>query len=283
MKLLIVGASSFIGFRFFRYLKEKKIYDVVGTYFKNKKDESFLKCDITNSKDVENVLKAVEPDVLLWLAGSKNLKECEASISFALSINTNPVLKCVDYLKKSNRKIHFIFFSTDYVFDGEKGNFTVTDMPNPKTNYGLSNLLAEKCITHSKINYSIIRTSAVMGKGGTFFDWLVDRLKRNEQVEMFSDIYFTPTLINFLIENIINIINNNLYGTFHICGSERLSRYELALILKSTSDKFKAQVVPANGTNNMKYFQKDLSMVQSKIVINNKTLKEYLKEEVLDD
>ena len=283
MKILIIGASSFIGFRLFQFFKDNNRYEVVGTCFQNKKDEIFLKCDITNREDIENTLKIVQPDVILWVAGSKNLKECEEHLEFAKKINTIPLQNCINYLEASEMKSHLIFFSTDYIFDGEKGNFTDLDIPNPKTNYGLSNFLAEKLLAKSHLNYSIIRTSAVMGKGGTFFDWLLTSLKKEENLEMFDDIYFSPTPINLLIENIVNIIDKHLYGTFNICGSEKLSRFEFATIVKTLSYEFKADLVPSIGTNQMQTFQKDLSMEQSKMVVNNKTFFEYLKEEVSND
>jgi dTDP-4-dehydrorhamnose reductase len=283
MKILIVGASSFIGFRLFQYFKNNNLFEVTGTYFQNQKDDSFFKCDITNKTDIENTLNIVQPDVILWIAGSKNLKECEASLEFAKTINTIPLQNCINYLKTTEKKPHLIFFSTDYIFNGEKGSFSDLDTPNPKTNYGLSNHLAENIIKNSCINYSIIRTSAVMGKGGTFFDWLLSSLQREDNLEMFNDIYFSPTPINFLIENVINIIDKSLYGTFNICGSDRLSRFEFASIVKTLSNEFKASLVPSIGTNKMQAFQKDLSMLQSKIILKNKTFFEYLEDEVSND
>jgi dTDP-4-dehydrorhamnose reductase len=122
-----------------------------------------------------------------------------------------------------------------------------------------------------------------MGKGGTFFDWLLSSLQREDSLEMFNDIYFSPTPINLLIENIIYIIDKHLYGIFNICGSDRLSRFEFASIVKTLGNEFRASLVPSIGTNKMQVFQKDLSMVQSTIVLNNQTLFEYLKEEVSND
>lgn len=283
MKILIVGASGFIGFRVFQFFKENNLYEAVGTYFHNKKDEAFLRCDITNIEDIENTLKVVRPNVILWIAGSKNLKECEASLEYAKQINTIPLQNCINYLETAEKKSHLIFFSTDYIFDGEKGSFSDLDTPNPRTNYGLSNHLAEKIIENSSTNYSIIRTSAVMGKGGTFFDWLLSSLQREDNLEMFNDIYFSPTPMNFLIENVINIIDKNLYGTFNICGGERLSRFEFASIIQKLNNDYKASLIPSIGRNKMQAFQNDLSMVQSTMVLNNKIFFEYLKEEVSND
>jgi dTDP-4-dehydrorhamnose reductase len=283
MRILIIGASSFIGFRFFQYFKENNLYEVVGTYFQNKKDDAFLKCDITNIEDVENTLNITRPDVILWVAGSKNLKKCEESFEYAKRVNTIPVQSCVKLIEAYEKKPHLIFFSTDYIFDGCKGNFTDLDIPNPRTNYGLSNYLAEKTIFNSSINYSIIRTSAVMGKGGTFFDWLLSSLKKEENLEMFNDIYFTPTPVNFLIENIANIIDQHLFGTFNISGSQRLSRFEFASIVKTLSNEFKANIVSCVGANKMQSFQSDLSLKQSLVAVNKKTFLKYLMEEVSSD
>jgi len=283
MKILIIGASGFIGLKVYEHLKKYSCYEILGTYFKNKKNESFIHLDISNKKQVEKILIEFKPEVIFWLAGSKNLKECEASLEFAQQSNTYPVQNCLKILKKNNLNTNFIFFSTDYVFNGIKGNFTDSDIPNPKTNYGLSNYLAEKSIISSGVKYTIIRTSAVMGEGGIFFNWLIKNLKKNDMIELFADIFFTPTPIELLNENVLNIIEQNILGIFHICGNQRLSRYEFAIVMKNFKSIFKATLIPSSGHENMSIFQTDLSLFPSKICIQKQPLEEYLREEIKND
>lgn len=285
MKILIVGASSFIGFRLFNFIQNNTQYDVVGTCFKNKKDDSFIFLDITDKFQLTKTFIEQKPDVIVWVAGSKNLKECEASIDFAKKINSTPIEQSIDILRLNNICAHFVFFSTDYIFDGEKGNFKDYDIPNPKTNYGRSKYYAEQFLLESNINYSIVRTSAVMGAGGTFFDWVVKELKNKKHIELFDDSFFTPTPINMLIEAIIILVKNKEFGTYNICGGSRLTRFEFVSLLKSLDKNFIANLIPVPTPKNMLHMQHDLSMDLSVLFGRFKAtnIEEYLKKELVFD
>lgn len=71
MKVLIVGASSFIGLRLFRHFLADARYGVAGTYYEHRKDEWLQHLDITDPVEMEQVLQMVQPDVVVWVAGTK--------------------------------------------------------------------------------------------------------------------------------------------------------------------------------------------------------------------
>ena len=282
MKVLIVGASSFIGFHIFNCISGKAEFEVKGTYLTNKLNSKFLYLDITEQKQIELVLKDFMPDVIVWVAGSKNLKQCESDLEYSKKINYYPIKDLIEIYEAYNLTSHLIFLSTDYVYDGGKGAYLDTDTPNPNTNYGLTNLLAENEIIKSNIDCSIIRTSAVMGKGGTFFDWIVGELSLNKSIDLLDNIYFSPTPIELLLENIIGFIKYRKTGIFNVCGKQRLSRYEFGVIVKKINDDFVANLTPTKSTKNMLYLQPDLSMIPSETNYGtiNKTLTEYLEKEI---
>jgi len=283
MKILIIGASSFIGNRLYNYLIDNGNFCVKGTYYKNKKKTNLVYLDITDKQLIKTILNDEKPNVVLWIAGSKNLKFCESDIENAKRLNTYPISSYIEISKELNLKEHFIYLSTDYIFDGKKGSFSDADIPNPNTNYGISNYLAEKYIQHSHLFFSIIRTSAVMGVGGTFFDWITKELKKKQDIELFDDTYFSPTAIMFLVKNIMYIINNKEYGTFNICNEEKINRYEFVLKLKDLDKKFIANVLPVSAKfKNIPYFQNNLTMVPSVITLHcrDRNLMSYLKGEL---
>jgi dTDP-4-dehydrorhamnose reductase len=102
-------------------------------------------------------------------------------------------------------------------------------------------------------------------------------------IELFADIFFTPTPIELLNENVLNIIEQNIFGIFHICGNQRLSRYEFAIVIKNFNSVFKATLIPSSGHENMHIFQTDLSLFPSKICIQKQSLEDYLREEIKND
>ena len=115
------------------------------------------------------------------------------------------------YTKKNN--IRFIYISTDYVFDGKKGNYSENDKPNPKSIYGKSKLSAEN-IVKSLNDYLIIRTS--------FFS-----RKKWKYKEAFVDQYTSRIQIEELISKINKIIFTKFSGLIHIAG-KRQSLYNIA-------------------------------------------------------
>ena len=273
MKVIIVGASSFIGFHLFQRLK--KIYNCVGTYFTNKRSEELIHLNILSKDELEKILLTHKPDIVLWIAGLKDVKLCEQDEKYAYSINTQPIIDYVSILDKQK----FIFISTNYVFDGVAGNYRDCDQPSPLTVYGKTIYLAEQTLLESTINYNIIRTSAVIGEGSIFYDWLKASLRNNSRISMF-DSYFTPTPIQLLIDGINFLINKDLYkNIIHICGELKITRYDFARTIQQLMNNNKTEIIRVK-TNNS-FTQNDLSLIQSKLCSSFQTLTslEYIQRE----
>lgn len=269
MKIAIIGASSFIGFRFFTHLRGQ--FDVVGTYFKHQKHQEMVRLDISQQTDVELFIKTYMPDTILWVAGSKDLTLTEDNLEYAYSVNTYPLSYLIWSIDKlDNYHPRVVFFSTDYVFDGVRGNYRHTDTPTPQTNYGISNQKAEYLLQHNYDNAIIIRTSAVMGKGGTFFDFLVSNLQTKEVLELYDDTIFTPTPMALLIQCVMDLLCGSYTNDIlHICGSSVYTRYSFGMqirqILQSQNPSSKlAQIIPVKSqVNKQRLFFPNLSLVSS--------------------
>lgn len=266
MKVLIVGASSFIGLRLFHHLLDDPALEVVGTYYEHCKDPRFVHLDIANPAELESTIQAVRPDTILWVAGTKNLKKCEEEPAYARKINTTPVEELVRILAGLALAPHLVFISTDYVFEGTRGRYSDTDAPNPRTHYGKSNLLAEHCLQQTPFDLSIVRTSAVMGRHGTFFEWVTTAMRQSQPIDLFDDVYFSPTPIGLLLKCLATIVENRMVGVFHVCGDERMSRYEFAVALQRRHPGlFAAPLVATHADAKQPLFQRDLSMIPSAI------------------
>ncbi len=283
MVIAIIGASGFIGNRIFHSLSIKNTFNLIGTFYKHKTSSEFIHLDVTSIEQIKQFLIRYRPSLIFWLAGSKNLNECENDIKYAYRINTQPIIDFYQIKKRINLDSRLVFFSTDYVFDGVKGNYKDNDVGNPKTNYGIANKLAEDAIRHGSNNDLIIRTSAAMGRGGQFFDWLTKSLVDDKEVKMFNDIFFSPTPIQLLSEATEYLINHRRSGIIHICGGLRLSRFEFAKILLGINKTFSATIVPISASNASNPFQNDLSLIKSNICekFQTKDFENYIREELL--
>lgn len=289
IKISIIGASSFIGYRLYRYLSNFDNFKVKGTYNLNKKDSNFDRVDITNKNNLKDYLIKEKPDFILWISGNKNIKECEKDYNCAYRINTRPIEDLVNIICNYKIDTEILFFSTNYVFEGTDGNYKDNDdRKNPKTNYGKTKLLAENILENSALDYKIIRTSAVMGRGGTFFDWLLKIINEEKIIKLYSNIYFSPTPMEFLNENIKYIITNYdkiKSKVIHLVGEKHLSRYEFGVKFVELLQKNKVKCYPQEANLESLLFQRDLSLIQSDFIRKNqkKNLWEYIKEEVKND
>jgi len=286
----IIGASGFIGNSMFNFFKTSlgNNFIVKGTCFPDKINDNYVFLDITQSKSLENYLGKNNDDFIILLAGTKDVARCQEDYGYAYRLNTRPVECIVESIAKVDLKTKVIFFSTDYVFDGEKGNYKDIDKPNPKTNYGKTNLLSEKILSNSGVDFKILRTSSVMGKGGTFFDWITKAIKSDKEIKLFSNAVFSPTPIRFLNEITKKLILN--YESLkekilHIAGEKKISRYELGLLLSSLVKTGKSRLIPESADFSNSSFQKDLSLIRSDFVKANqeKKFEQYMQEEITND
>ena len=258
-KILIIGASGFVGNYLFNVLKEKKNLDVFGT-FKNSEIKGLIKFDYSDNKNFK-VIEQIKPDIIIWSAGEKNLKKTETNLPKTLKENLNPVKTLLEQ-KKYNRNLKIIFMSSDYVFDGEKGDYTVSDIKSPESFYGISKLMTEEYIISNYNNYNIIRAGAIIGKESIFINWLVKSLKINVKIDLYDNL-FSPTPIVNLCNCIEDIILQKYdERIIHVNGSEKLSRYDLGVSLAKLLNSKNKLIKKSYKESELKFF-KDLSLISS--------------------
>jgi dTDP-4-dehydrorhamnose reductase len=133
-KIVVTGGSG----RFSKILKQVKSTHKL--FFPNKNE-----LDILKPKSIESYLKAKKPDIVLHLAGLSrpmhiHNKEIEKSIDLNIIGTANVTKVC------SKKNIKLIYFSTNYVYPGKKGNYTETDPLLPVNNYAWSKLGGEASV-----------------------------------------------------------------------------------------------------------------------------------------
>jgi dTDP-4-dehydrorhamnose reductase len=130
---------------------------------------------------------------------------------------------------------HLIYVSTDYVFDGTRGQYSEEDKPAPINTYGRSKLLGEEEMTRHGSRGCITRTSVLYGWGRlfrpNFATWVHSKLAANEQIKVVTDQIASPTLNTHLARMLLEIAERRIKGILHVAGSSRVSRYEFAVML----------------------------------------------------
>lgn len=243
-KIIITGADGYIGSNLCAYFQEKNFKIFPWVLNKGKIKNSFT-VNITDENKVFSVIKKIKPDVIIHTAGISNLKGCEENKEFR-DINVKGTSNIVKAINRTGKNIKLIFFSSDYVFDGKRGNYKEKDKRFPHTFYGKTKLISEKEIEKSLKDYIILRTANVYGKGGNFFNFLMENLNENKKLEVFDDVFYTPTHIDYLIKSIYELIKKDWKGAIHIAGREKTSRYQFALKMAAVLGKDKELIKPAH-------------------------------------
>ena len=101
----------------------------------------------------------------------------------------------------------------------------------------------------------------------SFSDFIIDKLRKNEQVDLFSDVFFTPILVGELSEKVHQLINANLSGIFNVVGSERISKYEFGIKLSNCFNLNAALInaVSIGNKSSLTKRPKDMSLSNAKL------------------
>ncbi|WP_052759437.1 dTDP-4-dehydrorhamnose reductase [Paenibacillus sp. DMB20] len=219
MKVLIIGGYGLLGTDIYNYFKNSG-----HTICRLKKEE----CDITDIYSLKRSITGFEPDLIVHAAGYTNVELSEQKPMEAYNINSVSMYNLLSSVAESEPTI--VFFSTDYVFDGEKGSpYTEEDRCHPINAYGFSKLIAEDILRANYKKYYIVRTSWLFGKSGKCFpEVILNKLVSSTQtLNVVSDQIGSPTYTEDLAKGLVDLLKCP-YGTYHVTNSGSTSWFELA-------------------------------------------------------
>ncbi len=194
-------------------------------------DYQYYNLDITNRKLLKKVISEVKPGYIINTAAFSNVDGCEVNKELCWKANVEGTGNLAEICNKIGA--HLIHLSTDYVFDGGKGNYTEDDIPNPINYYGKSKLASENEIKISSCQSTILRTASLYGfdtirKQNNFVSWVVNNLKSGSPMKIADDQIANPTYVPNLADAIWKIIRLEKTGIYHFTGSESINRYNFA-------------------------------------------------------
>jgi dTDP-4-dehydrorhamnose reductase len=237
LTLLITGASGLYGSKLAE-LATARNYEVCSGYNKDQPPYGApIQFDVKDKNRVEEAVKNVKPEVVVHAATLTDVDECEENRELAWKINVEGTRNIAEAAKSSNAFL--VYISTDYVFNGDTGNYKETDVPDPINYYGFTKLRAEGLVKELMGEYCIARASVIYGSTPAagkinFALWLLNKLKKNEQTKIVADQWNSPTLNTNMAGMTLEIIERKLTGTFHLSGATRISRYDFAKKIAKT-------------------------------------------------
>jgi dTDP-4-dehydrorhamnose reductase len=216
MKVVLFGATGMLGRYVHIVLKDNyEIYCI-----------SRDKYDIENDswKKLEDILNKClhENDVIINCAGIIPQKYKNDNFKSYIRVNTLFPHKLNEISKKNSYK--FIHITTDCVYDGSKGNYSVNDVHSAKDIYGISKSLGEP------EEATIIRTSIIgeeLNGKKSLIEWV--KSQKNGKINGYANHYWNGVTCFELAKYIKNILDNNTFwnGLKHICSPNIVTKYEL--------------------------------------------------------
>lgn len=271
MRILITGATGVLGSylkNFFENLKYKVIT------IERKKIDFIL--DINNNKKLFKILKKIKPDCIINCAAITDVNFCEENFYKSYTANALIVKLLVQKAFLLKKKPHFIHISTDQLYDGLRKDKNEENKVKLTNNYGITKYLGELELKKYP-KKTILRTNfygtSVSKKRGSFSEFIVNKLKKNEKIFLASNIFFNPIKLSKLSEIIKNIITKKIFGLYNIGGEKIYTKYSFGLHLANSNNYKKTLIYKYK--NNIRINKRPYNTVMS-----NKKIKKKISEKL---
>jgi len=235
MKILITGSNGLLGQKLVKYCVNNNLDFFAISIGENRNtdcpEDKYEAVDITNRASVFELLQTVQPTNVIHTAAITNVDFCELNPEDCTLVN----VKGTEYLIDAANEVKacFQFLSTDFVFDGIKGNYNEQDEVNPLSIYARSKVDGENLVKErSAHGWTIVRTIIVYGVGNNLsrsnlIVWAKNSLENGIQMNIIDDQFRAPTYAEDLAKGCLKIIEKKEHGIFHLCGPETMSIHEI--------------------------------------------------------
>lgn len=255
MKILVTGANGLLGQKLVSLLQEKEDIELIATA-RGKSVQTitrgtFHSLDVTDKHQVDTLISATKPDVIIHTAAMTQVDDCETKRDACVLNNVTAVEHLIEACSKN--EVHLVHVSTDFIFDGTHGPLDETAEPNPVNFYGESKLTAERLIQASNISWSILRTVLVYGvtndmSRSNIVLWVKKSLEEGKTISVVNDQWRTPTLAEDLAQGCYLAAVKKATGVFNISGKDFVTPFDIATQTATFFGLEKSLIQPTDST-----------------------------------
>jgi dTDP-4-dehydrorhamnose reductase len=222
MKILLIGALGQLGTDLRKILTGDDVTPV-------DKEE----IDVCDPRQVDEMVDTLRPELLLNCSAFNRVDEAEDVPEEAFRVNTFAVRNLAIAACRHDAKL--VHFSSDYVFDGPgRRPYVETDLPCPRSMYGVSKLAGEAMVQAIWPKHFLIRTCGLYGytgsrdKGTNFVESMIRLAQRGGPLRVVNDQVCTPTSTVDLACAVARLIRTESYGLYHLTSAGECTWYEFA-------------------------------------------------------
>ena len=231
-KILITGARGQLGQTLLPHLLKSKLSEKYSIVVSDRYD-----LDLSRHESIFSFLSSCKPSVIINCGAYTAVDSAETELDLAQQIND----KAVGYIASwaSNNDCRVIQISTDFVFDGSKGQpYMPGDLPSPIGVYGRTKQAGEKHILESLTDSGVIvRTSWLYSEHGqNFVRTMIRLMSEKSELSIVSDQVGSPTSAHSLAILLIKLIEDqSLCGILHWCDGASISWYDFAVEIQKAA------------------------------------------------
>lgn len=227
--LLITGASGLLGANLARDFAPD--HEVSGVFHRNRVPIAGVRmigADLSQQRLARMVVGKVKPEIVIHCAAGTDVDRCQRDEEWAHRLNRDMAEHVAAAAAANGASL--VHISTDAVFDGQKGDYSEEDRPEPVNIYGRTKLAGEEAVLDAHPGALIVRTN-LFGRSlgtsrGSLAEWFLGELREGESPPGFTDVHFSPILVNDLGPLLLDLVGRGARGLFHIGGATCLSKFE---------------------------------------------------------
>jgi len=185
--------------------------------------------DITKPSDIDRHVSSFRPTLIVNCAAYNFVDRAEDEAETALQINGLAVRTLARAAEASGAVL--VHYSTDFVFDGRASEpYREDDSTNPESVYASSKLVGEWFALEIPRSF-VLRVASLFGgspaKGSV--DRIVDGLRENREVVVFSDRMVTPGYVPDIAAATRALVERGAPGIYHCVATDFCTWQELAV------------------------------------------------------
>jgi dTDP-4-dehydrorhamnose reductase len=236
-KVLILGGSGYLGANLVSLFRRDENFTILASYNKHrpKIECNWFQFEIAEIDKLKNTIDVFKPDVIVNCIALANVESCEKSLLKAIILNSEFPKALAALSNQTGTKL--IQISTDHFSSNLNVPRSESSVVWGVNNYGKSKLLGETHVLRYSENL-VIRVN-FFGKGDathkSSLDRLIRSIERNDDLNGFSDIFFTPVSIGKFYEYLSGLITHDVRGLINVASSNETTKYSF---MKSVSEFF---------------------------------------------
>lgn len=232
-RILITGGTGLLGVNW-AFARKHQDEVILAAHHRQITIEGVLlqKIDLTSAVNIFSAIEEIKPDFVVHAASLTSVEKCEHNLNLAEEVNVDLAFNVAKACNASGVKL--VHISTDHLFAGDRPFVEERQSLEPLNAYGTTKARAESLVLGVNPDSLVVRTN-FFGWGPSyrksFSDFIIEALRNGFEVKLFYDVFYSPILIEVLIEKIEKLLLVGARGIFNIVGDDRITKYQFGLYL----------------------------------------------------